>query len=125
MKAKDEKPSDALERVFHEPNRLAIMSTLCAENRPMVFKDLREACDLTAGNLNRHLKVLREAGVVEIDKSFVDDKPRTTITLSQTGLERFSDYLSALSKVLSDAKKALPKKQKSKVGVSLRNAVKA
>ena len=125
MTDKPTPPGDALEKIFHEPNRLAIMSTLCAETKSMAFKDLREVCNLTAGNLNRHLKVLREAGAVKVDKSFVDDKPRTTITLSQNGLERFSDYLAALSKVLSDAQKALPKKQRNKVAMSLRQAIKA
>jgi hypothetical protein len=69
---------------------------------------LKEACSLTDGNLNRHLKVLDEAGAVRIRKAFVDSKPRTTIGLSKEGLERFSEYLSALSEVLRKAKKSLP-----------------
>lgn len=86
---------EALERVFHEPNRLAIMSVLCATREGLTFTDLKEACRLTDGNLNRHLKVLEEAGVVRMEKSFVAAKPRTTIFLSAVGTERFTQYLDA------------------------------
>ena len=49
-----EPATNALERIFHEPNRLAIMSTLCAADEGLAFTDLRDACGLTDGNLNRH-----------------------------------------------------------------------
>ena len=99
---------DALERIFHEPNRLAIMSALCATRTGLTFNDLKEVCRLTDGNLNRHLKVLEEAGAVRVQKAFVEAKPRTTIVISVTGLERFSQYLEALSEVLKKAKLAVP-----------------
>jgi DNA-binding transcriptional ArsR family regulator len=101
---------DALERIFHEPNRLAIMSALCATREGLAFNDLKEACNLTDGNLNRHLKVLEEAGVIRIQKAFINAKPRTTIVLSAKGLERFNQYLEALSAVLKKAQLASPAK---------------
>ena len=48
----------SLERVFHEPARLAIMSVLCAADAPLSFGELKESCRLTDGNLSRHLRVL-------------------------------------------------------------------
>ena len=51
-------PANALERLFHEPNRLAILSALCTARNGISFTDLRDACRLTDGNLNRHLKAL-------------------------------------------------------------------
>ncbi|MCE9614699.1 MAG: transcriptional regulator [Lentisphaerae bacterium] len=103
-------PIDAepLERIFHEPNRLAILSAVCGQPGGMRFKDLRDACRLTDGNLNRHLKVLEEARVIRVAKQFVDGKPCTTIHLSKTGLKRFQDYLAALEQVLLAAQQALP-----------------
>lgn len=50
--------SDPLERIFHEPNRLAVMSHLAAAAQGLTFPALRDACGLTDGNLNRHLKAL-------------------------------------------------------------------
>ena len=105
-----EAATNALERIFHEPNRLAIMSTLCAADEGLAFTDLRDACGLTDGNLNRHLKVLEAAGVIRIRKVFVEAKPRTTVALSKKGLSRFSDYLEALNDVLSAAQAAMPRK---------------
>ena len=99
---------EALEKIFHEPNRLAIMSALCAADVGLSFNELKEACRLTDGNLNRHLKVLEEAGAVRIRKSFVASKPRTTVTLSKKGLDRFGEYLEALAGVLEKARAALP-----------------
>jgi DNA-binding transcriptional ArsR family regulator len=101
-------PYDQLEKMFHEPNRLAIMSALCAEREGLTFTELKETCGLTDGNLNRHLRVLEESGAVRIDKRFVDSKPRTTVYITKPGLARFQEYLEALSAVLEQARKALP-----------------
>ena len=105
-------PYDALERIFHEPNRLAIMSAVCAADDGLTFGELKEICKLTDGNLNRHLKVLEEAAVIKIRKTFVENKPRTTIQITKTGLDRFNEYLSALSEVLKMAKQSLPAEQR-------------
>ena len=113
MRTDSENLYEALEKIFHEPNRLSIMSALCAaEKEGLTFGELKEACTLTDGNLNRHLKVLDEAGAVRIHKTFVDSKPRTTVCLSKEGLERFSEYLSALGEVLQKARKALPEENR-------------
>jgi DNA-binding transcriptional ArsR family regulator len=99
---------EALERVFHEPSRLAIVSALCAAEEGLPFTELRDACNLTDGNLNRHVKVLQEAGIVSVSKRFVDLKPRTTVCLTAQGLQRFGDYLEALKQVLTEAQASLP-----------------
>jgi len=103
MKEHDE----LFEKVFHEPSRLSIMSVLCAADKGMTFNEIKEACSLTDGNLSRHLKALEEADVIVISKKFVDSKPRTTVTISAKGLERFNEYLTALGEILAKAKKAL------------------
>ena len=97
-----------MEKLFHEPNRLAIMSALCAAEEGLSFNELKATCALTDGNLNRHLKVLQEAKAITIKKTFVADKPRTTVYLSKTGIERFGEYLEALREVLEQAARAIP-----------------
>lgn len=111
---KKENAFQSLEKIFHEPARLAIMSALCMATDGMTFTELKRECDLTDGNLNRHLKVLKESKVVRIRKAFVDDKPRTTVTVTAKGLERFNDYLEALADVMKQARKALPKDKAAK-----------
>lgn len=110
---------DALERVFHEPNRLSIMSAVCAAPEGIRFRDLKEACNLTDGNLNRHLKVLEDSRVIRVHKRFVDGKPRTTIHLSRLGLVRFQEYLDALAQVLKSAQRALPEERPARAAILL------
>ena len=107
MKSTMETDVSALERIFHEPNRMAILSALCAAPGGLTFTELRDGSGMTDGNLNRHLKALEEANIIRVRKAFVGVKPRTTITLTDKGLKRFEDYLAALSDVLKKAKQAL------------------
>jgi DNA-binding transcriptional ArsR family regulator len=100
-------PAD-LERVFHEPNRLAILSALCAADDGVAFTVLRDACRLTDGNLNRHLKALEDEQIVKIRKTFVLRKPRTTIAITPRGLARFQTYLDSLGTALKQARQSLP-----------------
>jgi len=105
-------PYDMLEKIFHEPNRLAIMSALCAADDGLTFTELKETCSLTDGNLSRHLKALEEARAIRTIKTFVEAKPRTTVYISKQGLNRFTDYLNALHNVLKQAHETLPKEKK-------------
>lgn len=107
MSTSDQNPFEALEKIFHEPNRLSVMSALCAAENGLTFSALREQCGLTDGNLNRHLKVLEEADAIRITKAFVKNKPQTTIALSKKGLKRFEEYLAALQQVLATAQQGL------------------
>ena len=103
-----EPAQEILEKIFHEPSRLAIMSALCAAESGLPFVVLRDTCRLSDGNLNRHLKVLEEAEAVAISKRFVKNKPLTTVKITGQGLRRFQEYLVALSQVLEEAKRSLP-----------------
>ena len=60
---------NSLERIFHEPNRMAILSALCAAGDPLSFTELKALSGLTDGNLSRHLKALEEAGIIRIQKT--------------------------------------------------------
>ena len=107
MKQPSETDTSALERIFHEPNRMAILSALCAAGEALTFTELKSLSGLTDGNLSRHLKALDEAGVIRIRKFFVGVKPRTTVALTDKGLKRFDVYLCALSDVLRKARQAV------------------
>jgi len=115
-------PYDALRNTFHEPNRLAILSALCATDGWVTFTELRDRCGLTDGNLNRHLKVLEDADVVKIRKKFVENKPQTSIAISSKGLQRFHDYLGALEQVLVAARKAVPSGSQAREQNAMRTA---
>jgi len=96
-------PFSGLKSVFHEPNRLAIVSVLSSQPNGISFSELKETCELTDGNLSRHLKTLEEADVVIIEKREVRGKSRTIITLSDSGRDAFIEYLQTLEEVLRKA----------------------
>ena len=103
------KAYDGLEKLYHEPNRLAIMSELCASSEGLAFNDLKTSCDLTDGNLSRHLSALEKGGAVRIKKNFVDNKPRTTAFATAAGRRNFLAYLDSLESVLKQASNRIRK----------------
>jgi DNA-binding transcriptional ArsR family regulator len=98
---------DGLDRVLHEKARLSILSSLISHPKGLVFADLKQLCGLTDGNLSRHLQVLQEAGVVEIAKSFEQNRPQTTCRITLSGRERYLRYLTVLERVVRDAAAAM------------------
>lgn len=92
-----------LDDLFHQPARLEIMAELCSSSEGRTFLELREKCNLTDGNLSRHLQFLAQAGAVKIKKAFVKMKPVTTAAVTAKGREGFLRYLEALEGVLQDA----------------------
>ena len=75
-----------LDRVIHEKGRLAIMSMLAASPE-LSFTELRDALDMTDGNLTTHIRTLQEAGYVSVTKSFQNNRPLTTCSLTAAGQE--------------------------------------
>ena len=105
-------PYSALERLFHEPSRLAIMSSLGGGVDGLTFNELKEQCNLTDGNLSRHLKTLEEAGAVRLRRKFVGTRPQTRVFLTQAGRAGFMEYLKALEEVLRNAASAMGAEEK-------------
>ena len=73
-----------LDRLIHERARLAILSSLAAKTEGLSFNDLKDLCALTDGNLSRQLQVLKEAGLVEIEKQTSGNRPLTTCRMTRT-----------------------------------------
>jgi DNA-binding transcriptional ArsR family regulator len=97
---------DGLDRVIHEKARLGILTSLVGHPKGIAFGDLKQLCGLSDGNLSRHLQVLQEAGLIEIDKRFVGKRPLTTCFVTPEGRRRFLDYLAVLERVVQEAAEA-------------------
>jgi predicted ArsR family transcriptional regulator len=91
-----------LERIFHERGRLAICTCLIAHPDGLTFTDLQSACDLTDGNLNRHLHALAEFGIVTIEKRRGSGRPITVYGITKRGRQRFLAYVDELESVIRD-----------------------
>ena len=87
-----------LDRLIHEPGRLAILTVLSSvQAADFVF--LQRTTGLTKGNLSSHLTKLEEAGLVEIHKRFVGKKPNTNVTLTSVGKERIARHWDQLERL--------------------------
>jgi len=90
-----------VDRVVHEPARLAVLTYLSlVESADFVF--LMRAAGLTWGNLSSHLAKLEEAGYVAVEKGFVRKKPRTTIRLTDKGRDALDGYRTTMRTALRD-----------------------
>jgi DNA-binding transcriptional ArsR family regulator len=94
---------EGLERAIHEKARLGIMTSLMTRPEGLSFNELKELCDLTDGNLNRHLEVLSEAGLITVRKEEGSGRGRTLCKITATGRTRFKEYLEELERVIDDA----------------------
>ena len=82
---------EGIDRLIHEPGRLAIMARLnLVEEADWLF--LKRQTGLSFGNLASHLTRLEAAGYVESDKTFVDRKPHTVVRITPLGREAFEKY---------------------------------
>ncbi|MBL8727631.1 MAG: transcriptional regulator [Planctomycetes bacterium] len=94
---------EGLDRLLHEKARLGILTSLAARADGILFTDLKGLCNLTDGNLSRHLTVLQEAGLVDIHKGYRGRRPQTLCRLTDAGRKRYLDYIAVLESVLADA----------------------
>jgi DNA-binding MarR family transcriptional regulator len=90
-----------IDRIIHAPARLRIMSALIAlpGGAQLDFRTLGRALDLTDGNLGAHLQTLEEAGYIKVEKTFVDRKPRTDVSVTTKGRARFEEHVAALREI--------------------------
>ncbi len=97
---------EGLDRVIHEKARLSVLTSLVTHPKGLLFGDLKQLCNVTDGNLSRHLQVLEEAGLVEIAKSFENNRPQTLCKITSNGRKRYLEYLNVLEQVVRDAASA-------------------
>ena len=87
-----------LDRLIHEPGRLAILTVLSSvTDADFVF--LQRATGLTKGNLSSHLSKLEDAELVAIEKRFVRKKPNTNVALTAEGRQRIAHHWDQLERL--------------------------
>ena len=90
-----------LDRLVHEPARLAVMALLyVVESADFTF--LINQTGLTWGNLSTHLSKLEEAGYLAVEKSFRGRRPNTSLRLTAQGRAAFGEYARKMKQVFRD-----------------------
>jgi len=93
-----------LNEIIHQPVRLRIMAALVAletENE-VDFTYLRDLLEVTDGNLGAHIRKLEEAGYINVNKTFVERKPRTYLSATAEGRMAFQEHVAALEEILKN-----------------------
>lgn len=84
-----------LDRLIHEPGRLAIVALLSAV-KEADFLYLLNQTGLTKGNLSCHLSKMEAGGYVKIEKTYRQKIPLTICRLTATGRAAFERYRATL-----------------------------
>ena len=96
-----------LDRLVHEPSRLAILTALSA-CRNADFLYLQSLTGLTKGNLSGHLSKLEAGGLVTINKSFKGKVPNTNVALTSSGRDAIRGHWKRLEQLRRAAAKWKP-----------------
>lgn len=93
----------ALDPLLHNQLRLSIMSLLM-NVESAEFNFLLDQTKATKGNISVQISKLKEAGYIEVKKSFRKNYPLTTCNITSKGIEAFENYVKALSGYLNPNK---------------------
>jgi DNA-binding MarR family transcriptional regulator len=99
-------PLADINKIIHERARLLILTYLAGDQEQEVnFNEIQTSLELTSGNLSIQLKKLKEAGYVEIKKTFKDNKPYTTVFITPKGREALNRYIEEMESIIGTLRK--------------------
>ena len=90
------------DELIHAPTRLSIVALLAATEWAD-FAFLRDSVGLSDSALSKQLTTLEGAGYIEIRKSFVGKRPRTSARLTTAGRTAFDGHVLALHEIVATA----------------------
>jgi DNA-binding MarR family transcriptional regulator len=82
--------------------RLGVVAVL-VERDVATFPELKALLGVTQGNLGIHLRKLEDGGYVEVEKDFLDRKPRTSARLTAAGRAAFLAHVKRLDSIARGA----------------------
>jgi len=89
-----------LDPILHSQLRLSIVSILMTvEDAEFTF--IKETTGAAAGNISIQIKKLQESGYVKVEKTFKNNYPNTTVSITDKGIKAFEDYVNDLKKYIN------------------------
>jgi DNA-binding MarR family transcriptional regulator len=77
---------------------------MLAASTELSFTELRNALDMTDGNLTTHIRTLQESGYVSVTKSYEKNRRLTTCALTVAGKKAFARYVDLLELIVKQNK---------------------
>ena len=95
-----------INKIIHERSRLLILTYLASSEKTAVsFNELRKELDFTAGNLSIQLKKLKAAEYLAIKKTFRNNKPYTSVSITTLGSEALYRYVEEMETLILSLKR--------------------
>lgn len=94
------------DEVVHAPNRLQICAMLATVDS-VSFATVRAALGVADSVVSKHVRVLQEAGYVDVRKAAVGSRVRTSLALTKKGRRAYDGHVAAL-RALVDAPASTP-----------------
>jgi DNA-binding MarR family transcriptional regulator len=101
-------PTQRLDNAVHQRTRLGILTVLAGAER-VDFTYLRDALQLSDGNLSRNVSVLETAGYLSVTKTFEGRRPRTWIAVTQAGRAALDGEIQALREIVQAVERDRPR----------------
>ena len=92
-----------LDPILHSQLRLSIVSILMTVDEAN-FSFIKETTKATSGNISIQIKKLQDAGYIQVVKSFKNNYPNTTISITHKGIKAFENYVKNLKKYINPSK---------------------
>jgi len=68
------------------------------------FNFIKDTTNATSGNISIQIKKLEQAGYIQVKKSFKNNYPNTTVSITSKGIEAFEEYVNDLKKYINPPK---------------------
>ena len=89
-----------LDPILHSQLRLSIVSILMSVDEANVTF-IKEETQATSGNLSIQIKKLQEAGYISVKKTFINNYPNTSLSISKKGMYAFEEYVKNLKNYIN------------------------
>ena len=88
-----------LDPLLHSQLRLSIVSILMSLEEAN-FNFIKAETQATSGNLSIQIKKLQEAEYIKVKKSFKNNYPNTSLSITRKGIKAFENYVDDLKKYI-------------------------
>jgi DNA-binding MarR family transcriptional regulator len=89
------------DEIVHAPNRLQICAILSAVSSAD-FATVREGLGVADSVLSKHVRVLHEAGYIDVHKTTCASRTRTSLSLTGAGRAAYDGHVAALRAIISN-----------------------
>jgi DNA-binding MarR family transcriptional regulator len=89
------------DEIVHAPNRLQICAMLSAVDSAD-FATVREGLGAADSVVSKHVRVLHEAGYIEVRKATCASRVRTSLSLTEAGRAAYDGHVAALRAIVSN-----------------------